>query len=101
MTGRRILVTVSLGLVVVGAIDAAIGGQWDVFVILLVAAAPLIAVVLEGARGRVGTTLRTDLHRSLSRRAALDGEPTEVLLDRAVAFELQMRERETWPPTDS
>ena len=101
MTARRTLVTVSLGLVGVGAIDAAISGQWDVLVILLVAAVPLAALALLGARGRVPTTLRADLHRALARRAALDGEPVDSLLDRAVAFELRMRERETWPPVDS
>jgi hypothetical protein len=100
MTARRLLVMVSLGLVSVGAIDAAVGGHWDGVAILVVTAALLAVVALEGTRGRVGTTLRADLHGALARRAALDGEPVEVLLDRAVAFELQMRERETSPPED-
>lgn len=81
---RALLVTVTL-LSSIAAVDAAVGGAWDL-VVLCAAVAGLVAVLLAaGVSGRTAVRLRPDLVRWLQRTAAAGGERPCDVADRAVA----------------
>jgi hypothetical protein len=69
----------------VGALDAARGDEWDLVVIF--GAVALLAVVLlaRTSVSRVLVPIRSDLVRWMAARAAVTGDRTENLADRAVA----------------
>ena len=104
MAKRRALMVAALALVVVGAVDAALDGVWDLFTVfsaLAVALGVLLLLDIAGhGRGRSAVTLRSDLYRAVRRRSRFDGESVDALVDRAIAFEVRLRERESWPTSD-
>lgn len=70
---------------IAGAADAALGGIWDQCVLLVAIAVLCTAALALGRTGRPTVSLRGDLDRWLRRRAAIEGEDVDTLLDRAVA----------------
>lgn len=69
----------------VGAVDAAVGGAWDLFVLFVATGLLVLGAIAISRSSRPTVTLRRDLHRWLSDEAHLAGEPVGRLLDRAVA----------------
>ena len=69
----------------VGAVDAAIGGEGDLFVVFVVALALQVVLLVRLNVGRPSVPLRIDLVRWLRERAAATGEPMDQIADRAVA----------------
>lgn len=69
----------------VGALDSAWGDEWDLVVVF--AAVALLAAVLlaRTSVSRVLVPIRSDLVRWMAARAAVTGDRTENLADRAVA----------------
>jgi hypothetical protein len=97
----RTSLVIALVLTAVALIDAAVSGAWDLVAVLGVVAALLLGVLLATSTGRRPVTLRPDLARALQRRAALSGESVDTLVDRAVAFDVRLQERESWTgPSD-
>ncbi|MFQ5555041.1 MAG: hypothetical protein ACE5GC_06695 [Acidimicrobiia bacterium] len=88
MNPGRFTRIIVLGLVVVllvGIVDAAIGGEWDLLGILAIALvlSLVLASRLESRRPLV--PIRRDLFAWLEDRAAVSGEPVTVVADRAIA----------------
>jgi hypothetical protein len=82
---NRVLLTAALVALGVGLADAAIGGQWDLFAVMAVAAAGLVVVVSRATWGRPAVPLRSDLTAWLRERSQSTGEPMGAIADRAVA----------------
>ena len=81
----KLLVFSSVVVALVGAIDAGIGGEWDLFVLfvaLLVIAAAL-SFRLESRRPVI--PVRRDLVAWLRDRASISGEPLQTVTDRAIS----------------
>ena len=75
-----VLVAASLGV-----LDAAIGANWDLVVVLGVIAVVTVTDVVRATSGRAPIRLRADLVAWMDRRAAAHGERVEDVADRAVA----------------
>ncbi|MCF6734328.1 hypothetical protein [Blastococcus sp. KM273129] len=71
--------------VLVGAVDAARGGDGDLVVLLAAVGVVLAAALVLVLRSRHRIALRPDLATWLRRRAAATGEPADRLADRCVA----------------
>lgn len=69
----------------VGALDAAVGGQWDLFAVTAVVVVLGLALAALSSWRRPLVPLRADLARWLARYAAEGGEQTAAVADRAVA----------------
>ena len=81
---RTVLVIMAV-VAAVGAVDAAAGGSWDlvaIFGFLLVAT---LVLLVRTTVKRPLVPIRADLYRWLARRAAVSGERTEHLADRAIS----------------
>ena len=87
---NKLLVT-GIGLVlIVGTVDAAIGGEWDLFALFAIALVLDLALVFRLESRRPSIPIRRDLVTWLERRAAISGEPLTAVTDRAIAtFEEQ------------
>ena len=81
----RLLVLASTLVVTLGIVDAAIGSDWDLFALLLIAGALHVTLILRLQSKRPGVPVRRDLVAWLSDRAALGGEPLDAVVDRALA----------------
>lgn len=81
----RVLLVAAVIVAIAGAIDAAVGAVWDQFAILAVVIALLIVALATMTSKRPSVSVRTDLVRWLRTRSAIEGEPIEVLADRAIA----------------
>ena len=81
----RALVSGVIAVACAGAVDAALGSIWDQFAILMIVIALSAAVLFLSRSGRVGFTVRADLAQWLHRRAAVEGDSVEVLIDRSLA----------------
>ena len=75
-----VLVAASLG-----ALDAAIGANWDLVVLFGVITIVTVTDVVRATSGRAPIRLRSDLLAWMDRRAAAHGERMEDVADRAVA----------------
>jgi hypothetical protein len=86
MTGLFAPIAIVVGLIVsvVGAIDAVRSGEYDLLAVLLALALVFTALLASGST-RGGWRLRADLARWVHHRAALTGETTEHITNRAVA----------------
>jgi len=87
MTGdnvTRLLVVATIVAATAGLIDAAIGGEWDLFLVfaILIALGAALATRIEGRR--VSVAIRRDLAVWLRNRSAVSGEPMTALTDRAL-----------------
>jgi hypothetical protein len=81
----RVLLSISLVVTGVGAIDAFISGEWDLLTVFLLSALVQVVIWLRQRAHRLPVTLRPDLARWLEDRSAESGEPFDDVLDRAVA----------------
>ena len=78
------MLTVTVAISVVGAVDAGIGGNWDLAVVFVLIAVLQLLLLLRLARRRPAVPLRADLVRWLLDRASSEGESAQVIADRAV-----------------
>ncbi len=69
----------------VGAIDAGVGDEWDLFAVFALVAALQLVLLAQVRAKRPLVPLRSDLVAWLRNEAALTDEPMEKLADRAVA----------------
>lgn len=83
----RTLLATAVVVALAGAVDAAVGSVWDQFAILAAVIALLIVSLLTMtlSTGRPSVSIRADLVRWLRTRSAIEGEPLEMLADRAIA----------------
>ena len=88
MIGLSTRVVLSAGLIVtgVGALDAFISREWDLFVVFCLSISLQLLLWLRFRANRLPATLRPDLARWLERQAERTGEPVDDVLDRAVAW---------------
>ncbi len=83
LTNRAVL-SVTVVIAVVGAVDAGVGRNWDLAVVFLLIAVLQLLLLLRLAGRRPPVPLRADLVRWLRDRAAAEGEAAEIIADRAV-----------------
>jgi hypothetical protein len=69
----------------VGIADSALGRQWDLFAVMLLALGLHLWAVGMSKLGRPLVGLRRDLTEWLRQRSQVTGEPIPALTDRAVA----------------
>jgi hypothetical protein len=69
----------------VGTVDAAIGREWDLLVVLVLALALSIALASRLETGRPAIPVRRDLVTWLRERSAVSGETIGALADRALS----------------
>jgi len=81
----RSTITVLIVLAVVGAVDAAAGGEWDLTVIFGALVAGLAFLLARTALSRPLVPIRGDLVRWLASRADVLGERPGDVADRAVS----------------
>lgn len=81
----RVLIVSALVLSVVGVIDSLISREWDLLALfILVTLVHVVMLLLQGAHRR-NTTIRPDLARWIEHRSQTTGEPSDYVLDRAIA----------------
>lgn len=69
----------------IGAIDAALDSQWDVFVLFVLVVLLVLPLATSLDRSRRLVLLRNDLADWVGQRSATTGEPLGAVVDRAVA----------------
>jgi hypothetical protein len=69
----------------VGAVDAGIGGEWDLFVLFVGILAIATALGLRLDSRRPAVPVRRDLVAWLRDRSSISGEPLSTVTDRAIA----------------
>ena len=82
---NKLLVTGKGLVLIVGAVDAAIGGEWDLFALFAIALLLDLVLVFRLESRRPAIPIRRDLVTWLERRAAISGEPLTAVTDRAIA----------------
>jgi hypothetical protein len=88
MTPSRTTTLIAAGIAVVtaiGAVDAAIGGEWDLFAVLVIALGLGLVLVARLELHRPAIPVRRDLVTWLRRRSDVSGESIGVLTDRALS----------------
>ena len=81
----RVFIALGVAVAAVGALDAALGDDWDLFAIFVLVVSLQVAVWARQRDSRRNVTLRPDLAHWLDDRAHATGEPFDDVLDRAVA----------------
>ncbi|MCP5024798.1 MAG: hypothetical protein GY929_00805 [Actinomycetia bacterium] len=81
----RALITTTLLVAVVGAVDATIGEAYDLVAVFFTIALVQLVLLIRLGRRRRDITLRADLAVWIRDRAATQAESSEAVLDRAVA----------------
>jgi hypothetical protein len=81
----RLLLTANLVVLTIGAIDAGVDGDWDLFVVFAIALGIGIALLLRVESRRPAIPVRRDLVAWLRDRASISGESLESVTDRAIA----------------
>jgi len=81
----RMLVTAIVVVLVIGSIDAGVGGEWDLFVLFAVGFGLSVALLFRVESRRPAIPIRRDLVAWLRDRAALSGEPLTTVTDRSIA----------------
>ena len=82
----RVVRIAALVVTAVGAFDALIGREWDLFVVFCLSISLQLMLWLRFRANRVSVTLRPDLAHRIERLAERTGEPPDDVLDRAVAW---------------
>ena len=82
----RVLLSIGQVILIVGTLDAFLSRQWDLLAVFVLAILVNTTLWLRHQARRVPATLRPDLARWLERQSQSSGEPTDDLLDRAVAW---------------
>lgn len=88
----------------IGAVDSVVSGEWDHFVLFVVAALLVLPLATSLDRSRRLVLLRNDLDDWVGIRSATTGEPPGAILDRAVARhreQLEPPERQPRAPDDA
>lgn len=83
--GDQVLAGVAGAVLVIGLVDALLGGVWDLLAVLALALVPVGWLLVRLRSPRPDTTLRIDLHRWVAEHAARTGQRPEVVVDRSVA----------------
>ncbi|MFW2382737.1 MAG: hypothetical protein ACN4GZ_13330 [Acidimicrobiales bacterium] len=81
----RLVLSIGLIVVAVGALDSLISREWDLLVVFVLSGLVQLGLWLRQSGTRSPVSLRPDLARWLADRSEQSGEPFEDLLDRAVA----------------
>lgn len=81
----RMLVIGLLVVALIGAVDSAIGDEWDLSVLFALLAAMSAALTVRLEWRRPALPIRRDLVVWLRDRAAVSGEPLTALADRALS----------------
>ena len=81
----RITLIAMAAVAVIGAIDAAAAGSWDQVALFGLLLAATVILLARTTVRRPLLPVRADLFRWLARRAAVTGERTEHLADRAIS----------------
>ena len=81
----RLVLTIGLIVVAVGALDSFISREWDLLVVFALSGIVQLGLWLRQSGRRSPVSLRPDLARWLAQRSEQSGEPFDDLLDRAVA----------------
>ncbi|MDK1009936.1 MAG: hypothetical protein QGM46_06995 [Actinomycetota bacterium] len=81
----RLLVVSGIVVALVGVIDAAIGGEWDLFVLFMTTFAIATALGLRFESRRPAIPIRRDLVAWLRDRSSISGEPLSTVADRAIS----------------
>ena len=84
VTNRAVL-ALTVAVAVVGAVDAAVSIDWDLFVVFVLIGLLQLVLLLRLSGRRPALSVRADLVRWLRDRAASEGESTERIVDRAVS----------------
>jgi hypothetical protein len=82
---NRLILLLAAAVSLVGLLDAAIGGAYDLVAVFGLTAALQLALLLRLQLRRPAVPLRADLVAWLRQRSAEQGEPLEALADRCVA----------------
>jgi hypothetical protein len=81
----RMLVVANAVVLIIGSIDAAIGGQWDLFVLFVLSLVFGLALLARVESRRPAIPIRRDLVAWLRDRASLSGESLTTVTDRAIS----------------
>lgn len=81
----KLLMVSGIVVTAVGAVDAAIGGEWDLFVLFVVALGTATALVLRLESRRPAIPIRRDLVAWLRDRSSISGESLSAVADRAIS----------------
>lgn len=82
----RMLISIGLVISAVGALDAAIGREWDFLAVFTLSALVQLMLWLRQRANRIPVSLRPDLAHWIDAQAQQTGEPFDDILDRAVAW---------------
>ncbi|MEL7156639.1 MAG: hypothetical protein AAFN30_08570, partial [Actinomycetota bacterium] len=82
----RVLVSLTIVVSAVGALDSTIGREWDLLVVFLLSLSLQLVLWLRERANRTPVTIRPDLARWLERHSSRTGEPYDDVLDRAIAW---------------
>lgn len=82
---NKLILAASVVVSAVGAVDALIGGTYDLVVVFVLAAVLQLGLLVRLQSRRPAVPLRADLVAWLGDRAAEQGEPIGVIADRCVA----------------
>lgn len=81
----KLLVTANLVVLSIGLVDAAISGEWDLFVLFVVGFGLGVALFVRFESRRPAVPIRRDLVAWLRDRASVSGESLATVTDRAIA----------------
>jgi hypothetical protein len=81
---NRVIVVILVGAAAIGALDAGVGGAWDLVALFGVIALAGLALLVRAGWRRRDLSLRADLVRWLEQTAAAGDERPEDLADRAI-----------------
>lgn len=81
----RMTFAVMVAIAAVGVLAAGLEGDWDLAVVFLVLGVLAAVLLARTSTRRPLVPIRADLVRWMSARAAIDGDRTERLADRAIA----------------
>lgn len=80
----RLLVLATVVSAAAGLVDAAIGGEWDLFVVFAIVLVLGLALTRRVEGRRVSIAVRRDLAGWLRDRSTVSGEPLTAVTDRAL-----------------
>lgn len=81
----KLVVTANVIVVAIGVVDAAIGTDWDLLLLLVFSLILSLALLFRLEAKRPSIPIRRDLVAWLRDRSAISGEPLATVTDRAVA----------------
>lgn len=81
----RFLVIAGIVVMIVGLVDAGIGGQWDLFALFAIGLGIGVALLTRVGSRRLAIPVRRDLVAWLRDRASISGQPLTTVTDRAIA----------------